>query len=87
MEGTGSNHDYITAGIVKGNTKVAISQASGKTTKIYHNVYGGGAYGTVGEFEYNATTGLPTARKTYKVGTEVHNTTGGQTEVYITGQQ
>ena len=85
VEYTGTNHDYITAGIVKGNTKVAISQASGKTTKIYHNVYGGGAYGTVGEFEYNATTGLPTARKTYKVGTEVHNTTGGQTEVYITG--
>ena len=85
VEYTGTNHNYITAGIVKGNTKVAVSQASGKTTKILHNVYGGGAYGTVGEFEYDATTGLPTARKTYTIGTEVHNTTGGKAEIYITG--
>jgi hypothetical protein len=85
VEYTGANHDYITAGIVKGNTKIVISQAEGKTTKILHNVYGGGAYGTVGEFEYDATTGIPTARKTYTVGTEVHNTTGGKAEIYITG--
>ena len=85
VEYTGANHNYITAGIVKGNTKVVISQAEGKTTKILHNVYGGGAYGTVGEFEYDATTGMPTARKTYTIGSEVHNTTGGKAEIYITG--
>ena len=85
VEFTGGNNDYIAAGIVKGNTKIVVSQASGKTTKVLHNIYGGGAYGTVGEFEYDATSGVPTARKTYNIGTEVHNTTGGKTEVYITG--
>ena len=84
VEYTGTNHNYITAGIVKGNTKVAVSQASGKTTRIYHNIYGGGAYGTVGEFEYD-TSGMPTGRKTYTIGTDVHSTTGGKAEVYITG--
>ena len=85
VEYTGEQENYVAAGIVKGNTKVVISQASGKTTKIYHNVYGGGAYGTVGEFEYDATTGLPTGRKTYKVGETVQSTTGGKTEIDITG--
>ena len=85
VEFTGVNNDYIAAGIVKGNTKILVSQASGKTTKVLHNIYGGGAYGTVGEYEYDATSGVPTARKTYNIGTEVHNTTGGKTEVYITG--
>ena len=87
VEYTGANHNYIAAGIVKGNTKVTISEtdATNHPTLIYHNIYGGGAYGTVGEFEYDATTGIPTARKTYTIGTEVHSTTGGNTEVYITG--
>lgn len=63
----------VTAGLVKGNTTVSIS---GSPT-IIHNVYGGGAYGSVGEFDYNNTTGMPTARKA--------NTTGGNTLVTITG--
>ena len=46
------NTSNVEAGLVKTNTKVAISQASGKTTKIWHNIYGGGAYGSVGEFTY-----------------------------------
>ena len=62
-----------TAGLVKGNTTVSIS---GNPT-ILHNIYGGGAYGSVGEFEYDNTTGMPTARKA--------NTTGGNTSVTITG--
>ena len=62
----------VTAGLVKGNTTVSIS---GSPT-IIHNVYGGGAYGSVGEFDYD-TTGMPTARKA--------NTTGGNTSVTITG--
>lgn len=81
---TGENENYVAAGIVKGNTKVLVSQASGKTTKIYHNVYGGGAYGTVGEFVYGAD-GLPTGLKTYTVGETVQTTEGGKTEIYITG--
>jgi hypothetical protein len=65
--------DDVTAGIVKGSTNVSIS---GSPT-ILHNVYGGGAYGSVGEFTYDATTGLPTGR--------VESTTGGKAEVIITG--
>ena len=61
------------------NTKVTIS-GTNTSTKIYHNVYGGGAYGTVGDFTYttgtdgkvNGVTGLKTA------GT-------GTAEVIITG--
>ena len=55
--------DNETAGLVKGNTNVIIQNTTeGETTiipTIYHNVYGGGAYGSVGTFTYNATTGLP----------------------------
>ena len=57
----------------KGDTKVTIINSP----QIYHNVYGGGAFGSVGEFDYDATTGMPTKRK--------ENTTGGNTEVIIKG--
>ena len=49
------NDDDVTAGLVKGSTTVSIS---GSPT-ILHNVYGGGAYGSVGTFSYDAT-GFPT---------------------------
>jgi len=59
--GKGKVGDKV-AGYVKGNTTVNISQASAeKPTIIYHNVYGGGAYGSVGDFTYDSTTGMPTA--------------------------
>ncbi|UKK62019.1 chitobiase/beta-hexosaminidase C-terminal domain-containing protein [Prevotella communis] len=59
--GKGKVGDKV-AGYVKGNTTVNISQASAdKPTTIYHNVYGGGAYGSVGDFTYDGTTGMPTA--------------------------
>jgi len=84
--GKGKDSDKL-AGLVKGNTNVTISQEEGKTTKIYHNVYGGGAYGSVGEFEYadaddhaehpEVAVGAPIARKT--------ETNGGTTNVTITG--
>lgn len=48
--------DDVTAGLVKGSTNVSIS---GSPT-ILHNVYGGGAYGSVGTFSYDATIGFPT---------------------------
>ncbi len=69
--GKGNTTD-VAAGLIKGNTKIAISNGT-----ILHNIYGGGAYGSVGEFDYNATTGLPTGLKA--------NTTGGNAEIYITG--
>ena len=58
--GKGKVGDKV-AGYVKGNTAVNISQDENKTTTIYHNVYGGGAYGSVGDFTYDASTGMPTA--------------------------
>ena len=71
--------DKVSAGQVKGSTKVTISQAENKTTRIYHNVYGGGAYGSVGDFEYDNTTGMPTGLK------EGHAENSGKTYVEITG--
>jgi len=67
-----------TAGYVKGNTEVNISQASNdKPTVIYHNVYGGGAYGSVGDFTYDATTGMPAALNTAETGKTKVTITGG----------
>ena len=75
--GKGKEKDVV-AGLVKGNTKINISQASEeKPTAIYHNVYGGGAYGSVGDFTYDGDTGMPTGLKP--------ETTGGKTTVTITG--
>ena len=68
----------VRAGLVKGNTKVKISQASGKTTRIYHNIYGGGAYGSVGTFDYEID-------NTNKVKAIKSCTSGGTAEVTITG--
>ena len=47
--GGGSGHyNTVRSGHIYGNTNVTIS---GSPT-IYHNIYGGGAYGTVGDFVY-----------------------------------
>ena len=61
--GKGKEND-VTAGLVKGNTNINIS---GSPT-ILHNIYGGGAYGSVGDFTYGATSGMPTALKTANTG-------------------
>ena len=74
--GTGANDatiaDYKLFGLIKGNTNITVSGGD-----ILHNVYGGGAYGSVGEFTYDETTGMPTSRK--------DNTSGGIANVTITG--
>ena len=76
--GGGSGHpNIVRCGRILHNTKVTIS---GDDTKIYHNVYGGGAYGTVGDFEYTTTDGKVTGI----IGRK-ENTTGGNAEVTITG--
>ena len=62
----------VTAGLVKGNTTVSIS---GSPT-ILHNVYGGGAYGSVGDFTYDAS-GMPTALATDNTGNTSVTITGG----------
>ena len=47
--------DDVKAGLVKGNTTVNISSLpDNNKTKVLHNVYGGGAYGSVGTFTYAA---------------------------------
>ena len=52
--GKGST-DYHLAGIIKGNSNVTIEGGN-----IYHNIYGGGALGSVGTFTYDDTTNFPT---------------------------
>lgn len=64
----------LDAGLVKGNTSVTINGTK-ETTKIVHNVYGGGAVGSVGTFTRDAN-GNPTAC-----------TSGGQATVTINGGQ
>ena len=72
-EHLGTNNKYVAAGLVKGNTTVNIS---GSPT-IIHNVYGGGAYGSVGEFTYDATSGMPTSLATENTGHCTVTITGG----------
>ena len=86
---------YVLAGIVKGNTQVTIEDdTSGETTvkpTIYHNIYGGGAYGSVGNITLgnatyvpgiNSVSNMPTAweRKTGDTGTNT-----GTATVTVTG--
>ncbi len=68
--------DDVDAGLVKGNTTINISQAENQTTTIIHNVYGGGAFGSVGTFTYDGTTGLPNGL-TENTGTANISITGG----------
>lgn len=63
--------NYVEAGHVKGNTTVTISGGN-----VYHNVYGGGALGSVGNFTFDAVTNTTSCAA---------NT--GTTEVTITGGQ
>jgi len=74
--GKGKVGDKV-AGYVKGNTAVNISQAENMTTTILHNIYGGGAYGSVGDFTYDATSGMPTALATENTGVCNITITGG----------
>ena len=71
-----------TAGLVKGNATVSIS---GSPT-IIHNVYGGGAYGSVGTFTY-ADDDYHTAHPEVPVGmpTALHTENTGVCNVTITG--
>ena len=67
--------DDVNAGLVKGNTNITIS-GTADATKIIHNVYGGGAFGSVGTFTYDGTTGLPNGL-TANTGTANITITGG----------
>ena len=49
VDPAGSN--YLKAGLVKGTTTVNIENGTSTSPTIYHNIYGGGAYGSVGTFD------------------------------------
>ena len=67
--------DDVNAGLVKGNTNITIS-GTADATKIIHNVYGGGAFGSVGTFTAFDAKGFPTAC-TANTGTANITITGG----------
>lgn len=76
--GGGKGHvDHTLAGLVKGNTHVTISDGN-----IYHNVYGGGALGSVGTFTLADKVayipdGVPLTPWTEGTGTAYVTITGG----------
>ncbi len=80
--GSGSNNT-VRSGHIYGNTNVTISGSP----VIYHNVYGGGAYGTVGDFTYS--TSLDQQTGTNKVdgisGLNTGHTSSGVARVTIAG--
>ena len=43
------NTTNVRAGLIQGNTNISVSGGS-----IYHNIYGGGAYGSVGTYTYDS---------------------------------
>ena len=87
--GGGSGHgNTVRSGHVYGNTNVTISAGSvSGEPNIYHNVYGGGAYGSVGDFTYQ--TGTDAQTETQKVfgveGLNTAHTNSGVARVTITG--
>ena len=83
--GGSGNRTIVRCGLVLGNSSVSISQAEGKTTRIYHNVYGGGSFGSVGDYEYQSD--IDEEYGTEKVyGVQKMHTAGtGEATVSITG--
>ena len=86
--GGSGNNTIARCGLVLGNTNVSIS---GDDTRIYHNVYGGGAYGSVGDYEYE--TGEETVSQNGQFVTSIkvfgidklHTAGTGTANVTITG--
>ena len=66
--GGSGDKNIVRAGQIFGNTTVSISEADPeKQTRIYHNIYGGGAYGSVGTYTYTYTTDDPNYQGIAKV--------------------
>ncbi len=87
--GGGSGHgNTVRSGHVYGNTNVTISAGSvSGEPRIYHNIYGGGAYGSVGDFTYQMDTDAQTGtQKVFGVeGLNTAHTNSGVARVTITG--
>ena len=72
-----------TSGLVKGNTNVTVSGGT-----IYHNIYGGGAYGSVGTITYGSANYVPGIASVANMPTAWNRTTNAETgtaTVTITG--
>ena len=84
------NTTHVGAGLIKTNTKISISETDGtnKPTKIWHNIYGGGAYGSVGDITRDAAgaTYVPGKTAVLHMPTSWADNTG-KAEVYIIGGQ
>ena len=82
--GRGSEKSIV-GGVIKGNTHVNISQADPlKPTGIYHNVYGGGALGSVGTFDLSTAADVESGVAKF-ANVPVNWTSGGTATVTITG--
>ena len=73
----------VKAGLVTGDTHVTIS-GNATSPFLYHNVYGGGAYGSVGVYTY-ADEAYHAAHPTVPVDMPLTHTEGGITYVTIAG--
>ena len=70
----------LAAGLVKGNTNITISDGT-----ILHNIYGGGAYGSVGTFELSTDENKTTYHVPYKGMPVNWITNTGKATISITG--
>ena len=78
--GGSGNRTIVRCGLILGNTNVNVSGGT-----IYHNIYGGGAYGSVGDFEYETREDpVQHTMKVYGVK-KLHTTRTGTANVTITG--
>ena len=80
--GKGSQDD-VKAGLVTGDTHVTIS-GNATSPFLYHNVYGGGAYGSVGVYHY-ADAGYHADHPTVPVDMPYEHVSGGTTYITIAG--
>ena len=85
--GGSGTRTIVRCGQVFGNTSVNISEANpGTPTHIYHNIYGGGSYGSVGDINWTEAQD-PNYDNAYKTtGVDGISTTGtGTATVVVTG--
>ena len=75
---------HADAGLIKGNTKITVENGETTTPTIYHNIYGGGAYGSVGDITTGDATYVPGIASVEYMPISWEDNTG-KAEVIITG--
>ena len=82
------NLTHPEAGLIKTNTLIKVENGTNTTPTIYHNIYGGGAYGSVGTITYstdtNPATYVPNHASVVNMPMAWAENTG-KAEVYIYG--